>query len=62
MNEQKERMATEIRSIMGAKMVDTKDLAKSLSVTPQTIRNMKHGNASIHLMEYALKTLDTWSN
>jgi DNA-binding Xre family transcriptional regulator len=56
----KNNLAETIRSEMGRKGVKSKDLAKALKVSQNTMSAVRYGNASYELMVRAINTLDKW--
>jgi DNA-binding Xre family transcriptional regulator len=56
----KNNLAETIRSEMGRKEVKSKDLAKALKVSQNTMSAVRYGNASYELMVRAINTLDKW--
>jgi DNA-binding transcriptional regulator YiaG len=60
MDNPKEKDAKYIRERMGALDIKPGELARALSVTTQTVRNLRYGNASDQLLRHAIIVIENW--
>lgn len=55
------KQSNEINKLMDVNSVSALELARALKVSPQTVYNLRKGNASYQLLEHALLILDNWN-
>jgi DNA-binding XRE family transcriptional regulator len=58
----KKNQANEIIRLMEKHNISNNELARAIKVTPQTIYNVKKGNASYQILDHILLILDNWES
>jgi DNA-binding XRE family transcriptional regulator len=58
----KQNQANEIIRLMEKHNISNNELARAIKVTPQTIYNVKKGNASYQILDHILLILDNWES